>query len=561
MDGWGWRARVETESGAVLGAGFLVSSDHVLTCAHVVKGQVRARVTFPGADGAAAAADVVPCGAWAGVDDEGDVAVLRLDAPVGIKPARFAAGDALRGRSKTELGAYGFPRNKEHSGSVVSLSTRPDMDLRQEWWQLDVPAAHLESLKHGFSGAAVYLVDTGEVVGMVTDTDRTVDGRSGRMLPLRSIRRHWEDIDDYLELGWLTAPDRRRLREIVRDAACAIPLSDVYRAAFPGFPEVRRFRSAWDAIRYVAEEILEPDGLPRFLVALSRHVDDNVRRRLLEWLGRAPGTHGARGAGPAGAAPTSVIVRVDRMTRGDVYELSVFTLVDGVPGPYRGPIEVRRDELRDRVEEVLPEMYGMLQGRDWIIEFALPVSLFNEPFETWYLEKDTGIFMRSYPVVVRDVQRMNPRSIRRDLTWKRWRRLRRRGTTLPHRVDCRVAYTDEQFQDWLDAEAECCVLAYAAAPARGRLNAALNAGIPVMLWPRRACADETHGDDCGGGRTLRALVAAITDDDPDRVPTTVMNLRKQARAPQADEHHPGRELALLWDDPARLPDPPLAMGI
>lgn len=556
MAGWGWRARIETESGTVLGAGFLVSPDHVLTCAHVVKGQARAHVAFPGADATGASADVVPCGSWSNVDDEGDVAVLRLDAPVGIEPARFAAVDALRGRPRTELGAYGFPRTKEHSGSVVSLSTRPDMDLRQEWWQLDVPEPHLESLKPGFSGAAVYLPGTGEVVGMVTDTDRSVDGRSGRMLPLRSIRRHWEDIDDLFELGWLTAAERRRLRQTVRGVAPAVPLGDVYREAFPGFPSVRPFRSVWDAIRYVAEEIIEPDGLRRFLVTLSRHLDDDDRRRMAPWVGRVA----APGEGPAGAAPTSVIVRLDRMTRGDVYELTVLTLIDGMAGPYQGPVEVRRDELRDRVEQLLPGVYGALQGREWIIEFALPVSLFNEPFETWYLEKDTGIRMRSYPVVVRDVQRMNPNSIRRDLTSKRWRRLRHRGTTAPHPVDCRVRYSDEQFQDWLDAEDECGALAYAVAPTRGRLNAALNAGIPVMVWPRRPCSDDAH-DDCAGRRALRALVAAISGEHPDRVPTTVMNLRKQARAPQADDDHPGRELALLWDDPARMPDPPLAMGI
>lgn len=563
MTGWGWRARVETESGAVLGAGVLVSPDHVLTCAHIVKGQTRARVTFPGSAATGLPATVVPCGTWLGVDDEGDVAVLDLDAPVAVEPARFAPVDALRGRPTTHLGAYGFPRDKEHSGAVVSLSTRPDMDLRQEWWQLDVPGAHLQPLKQGFSGAGVYLVDSGELVGMITDADLSMNGRSGRMLPLRSIRRYWEDIDDVLDLGWLTAPDRRRLRALMRDVTCQVPLGDVYGEVFPGHPGVRRFRSVWDAIRYVAEEILEPDGLTRFLVALSRHLDDDVRRLLMDWLGRAalPGTiqDVVPGAPPEDAAPVSTIVRLDRRTRGDVYELTVCTLVDGMTGAFKGPVEVRRDELRDRVEELLPGVWNPLAGRDSIIEFALPVSLFNEPFETWYLEKDTGIRMRSYPVVVRDVQRMNPASVRRDLTAKRWRRLRRRGVTRPQRVDCRVRYSDEQFHDWLDAEDECCVLAYAATPTKGRLNAALNAGIPVMLWPRRSCAADTH-DDCAGAWTLGALVAAIEDDHPDRVPTTVMNLRKRARAPQADEHHPGRELVLLWDDPTRMPDPPLSMG-
>lgn len=555
MSEWRWRARVETESGRVLGAGFLVDDSRVVTCAHVVAGLERARVTFPGvADALPASVD--SCTGWSQPGDEGDVAVLRLDSPVAIPPARFAPLDALRG-SRTELGAYGFPRFKEAPGSVVELRTRPDMDLRQEWWQLNVPDAHLESLEHGFSGAAVYLADTGEVVGMATDRDKTVDGDSGRMLPLRSLRWYWEDVDDLLDLGWLTAEQRRRLRHAVRDAVPAVTPNDIYREVFPGFPEVRRLRSVWDAIRYVAEENLENDALKRFLVRLAAHLGDPARRELTAWLQR----HLPAARPPVReTTPTSLIIRLDRMTRGEVYELTLLTLVDGVTGPYAGPMEVRASEIRDRVEEALPTVRDAVLGREWIIEFALPVSLFDEPFETWYIEKENGIRMRAYPVVLRDVQRMNPGSIRRDLTIRRWRRLRERGTTSPQAIGCQTSYSDDEFQDWLDADDECCALAYAASPSKGRLNAALNAGIPVMLWSRAPCAHDAH-DDCPGDRRLHELTSAIAQVGPDGLPETVMKLRKRSRMPSAAEDHFGRELALVWDDPARLPDPPLAMGV
>jgi hypothetical protein len=103
------------------------------------------------------------------------------------------------------------------------------------------------------------------------------------------------------------------------------------------------------------------------------------------------------------------------------------------------------------------------------------------------------------------------------------------------------------------------VLAYAAVPAKGRLNAALNAGIPVMLWPRTQCAEQSH-EGCAGDLRLRRLTAAIAHVHPDDVPATVMKLRKQARTRGAGADHCGRELTLVWDDPARLPDPPLSMG-
>jgi hypothetical protein len=558
MDEWRWRARVETEAGRVLGAGFLIDRTRVITCAHVVQGMERARVAFPGvAEGLSAT--VIPCTGWSRPGDEGDVAVLELDSPVAITPARFAPLDTLRGRPTTELGAYGFPKFRELPGSVVTLRTRPDMDLRQEWWQLNVADAHLETLEQGFSGAAVYLADTGEVVGMATDRDKAVDGNSGRMLPLRSLRWYWEDVDDLLELGWLTREQRHRLRRAVRDAAPSVTPNAIYHEVFPGVPEVRRLRSVWDAIRYVAEEHLEEDALKRFLVRLRHQLDDRAGRALAAWMARYMPTHYRDG--PAGEPmPTSLIVRLDRMTRGDVYELTLLTLVDGVTGPYAGPMEVRGSEVRDRVEEALPAVREAVLGREWIIEFALPVSLFNEPFETWYIEKENGIRMRAYPVVLRDVQRMNPGSIRRDLTVRRWRRLRERATTTPRAIGCRTPYSDDEFQDRLDADEECCVIAYAASPTRGRLNAALNAGVPVMLWPRGQCADDGH-DGCAGDRRLRALTEAIAHVHPDHLPEAVMKLRKHARIAPAAEEHFGRDLTLVWDDPARMPDPPLAMGI
>jgi vWA-MoxR associated protein C-terminal domain/vWA-MoxR associated protein middle region (VMAP-M) 8/Trypsin-like peptidase domain len=559
MGGWQWRARIEEESGQVLGAGFLVDSTHVVTCAHVVIGRQQTRVSFPSADVAGLPATVGISTDWAKAGDDGDIAILTLHTPVTIPPAVFATPDALQGRRLTDLGAYGFPRSKEDSGSVVTLSTRSDMDLRNEWWQLDVPQAHLEVLKHGFSGAAVYVADSGEIVGMVTDMDRGVDGRSGRMLPLRGIRTYWEDIDDLLELGWLTAEARRRLREIVRDAAPTVPIDDICRAALPEFLLERRLRSVWDAITYIAEEHREEDALQRLLLGLLGHLDMSDQGRLTAWM-----RHWMPAASPSRrAAPTSIVVRLDRKTRTDTYDLTVQSLVDGATGPSSGTVEVRADEIREKVERALPRVRDVVIGRDWIIEFALPVTLFNEPFEAWYLEKDeeNGIRIRmgSYPVVVRDVQRMKPNSIRWDLTTRRWRRLRERGTTLPYKIDCGHPTAEEEFQDRLDADEECCVLIYAAAPSVDMLNAALNSGIPIMLWPRRTCPDQSH-DDCPAGRTLEALAKAIAKTPPDDVPGTVMKLRKQAKTRRAGEHHHGRALALLWDDPTRLPDPPLSMG-
>lgn len=553
MNAWSWRARVETETGDVLGAGVLVDSTRLLTCAHVVTGLDSVRVTFPGvAHGLRASVDVR--GAWRKTGDEGDLAVLTLDDEVAVTPARFVAADPTEPWADGPLGALGFPAGSGDIGKVVRLGTGPDRRVR-EWWQVDVADAHLQSLKKGFSGSGVYLVATGEVVGIASDADRALQGMSGLMLPLQSIRRYWEEIDDLLDLGWLTAPARRALRAIVSGTECEAPLDALCRHVLPGLRGAPAFTSIWDAIRFVAEESLDPGALRSFLTRLSPYLAQPARERFRAWMRRWMPAADAAQAGK----PTSIIIRLDRMTRGDVYELSLLTLVDGISGPATRPVRVREDEIRPAVEAALPAVLDAVLGHEWIIEFASPVSLFNQPYESWYVDREDGIRMRAYPVVVRDVQRMNPASVRRDLTLKRWRLMRERGIAALEAVPCRTDHTDEEFQDWLDDDEECGVIAYAGTPSRGRLNAALNAGIPVMVWPRSVCASAAH-DDCRGARTLAALTAALTGTHPDRLPRAVMLLRKNARVRHAGDDHCGRDLALVWDDPARMPDPPLYTG-
>ncbi len=554
MTDYGWRARVETLDREVIGAGFLVDGSRVVTCAHVVQGHERVQVVFPGLT-EELPATVVACTDWAQAGDAGDVAVLGLDAPVDIEPVVFAPVDALRRRAVTELGAYGFPWHKDDSGSVVELRTRRDMDLRREWWQLNVPDAHLETLEHGFSGAAVYLAETGEVVGMATDRDKRLDGAGGRMLPLTSIRRYVEDLDDLLDLDWpIPSEPRRELRRILRGVPPDLAMNDLHRQAFPAALAVRPLRSVWDAVRYVAEEHCETEALGVFLTRLLPHLEPPVRERLAAWRRRhLPDVERTPVDGP-----TSLIVRLDRMTRGGTYELTVLSVVDGESGPSAGPVEVREEEIRGRVEECLQRVWSDRLRDDVIIEFALPTSLFDTPFDTWSI---AGSSLRLFPVVLRYAELMNPAAVQRHLTLRRWQRLRDRRRTAPEPVGCALPWDDREFQNWLEVDDDVAALTYAASPSKGRLNAARNAGIPVMLWPRTTCGSDTHDGDCAGGRKLGRLSAAVADLHPDELPAVVMRLRRKAWHPNADREHIGRDLALVWDDPARLPDPPLAMGV
>ncbi|MFG2005781.1 hypothetical protein ACGFNU_42200 [Spirillospora sp. NPDC048911] len=550
MHDWQWRAWVGEASGEPRASAFLITPTRLLTCAHAVSHRGGTWVGFPGLTGPLPA-KVVSCGDWRRPGDEGDVAVLELSSPVTFTRPKLAAPDILDGGPRM-LATYGFPNPHEPFERHITVTTGPSMVQRQEWWQ--VKAEPGDQILAGYSGAAVYDPSTREVVGMITDSDLYgTDGVVGRMLPLAAIRRYWEELDDHLPLTWLTPPARHSLRRLLSGAATAAPLAELAAEAVGPLPGRPRFRSAWDSVRSVAEGWPDdPERLARWIGVLQRHLPD---RDLAGWsrtyLPKATTT-----ADDGGTA--SVIVRLERVTHDNAYDVTVHTWIDGAEGARQETVRAPERAVRHTVETGLARARGAMVGRaDWMIEFAVPESWLGRPFEEWYVEREHRLPMGMYPVVVRDVERLRPDSIRRDQAHRRWRVLRERGRSEPERVGCDAPRAKSAFQNWLMANADVCVLVYGARPAKSWVTAALNTGIPVMAWPRTRCS----AAGCTGRHQLDALADAVAGRHPDRLPALVMELRKQALVAPAHEPHCGRELTLLWDDPSRLPDPPLAMEV
>ncbi|MGW5735695.1 MULTISPECIES: VMAP-C domain-containing protein [Streptomyces] len=566
-----WRARVGTVDGVPRGAGVLVDGTRLITCAHVVEGLSEVCVTLPGVTGALPA-KVAWSGDWRRLGDRGDIAVLELAHALRVPPCAFAPPDVLRpqpGRVAHELRALGFPFGHEQEGTHVTLTTSADRLLGQEWLEVDVRQAHLRRLDEGFSGAAVYDPESGAVVGMVTDAVLGGDqeGYIGRMLPIETIRRHWEDLDDFLPLDWLPGEPRRELRALFDGTHLdSAALELLVRRAFPAFRRpLPAFRSIWHAIRYVGEELTGDERLVRLLRALGTRLPEvDVGAWLRRWM---PEHHveeadDGKGAREAAAPVGSVMFRAESMTRGAGLDLTVCTVVDGVPVASSGPVRIRPRQLRTKVEAMLAEQIASVHACDWMLEFVVPERLMSEPFEEWQIHEPGAARprpMRTVPVVVRHMDRLKPLTVSR-LTRRRWETVRARGETRPRRVECGLPYGYDEFHDWLDADDEVCALAYAATPLGDWLSAALDTGVPIMLWRRHDCGEDGHAH-CAPEKFLDRLTEAVAVLDPDRLPFEVMRLRKEARSPdKGDAEHCGHRLTLFWDDPERKPDPPLAMG-
>lgn len=185
------------------------------------------------------------------------------------------------------------------------------------------------------------------------------------------------------------------------------------------------------------------------------------------------------------------------------------------------------------------------------VELLLPTDLLHTPVEWWRIELDAPAptpLCLDYPVAVRSLDRM--RAAHRHRVWtNRWRAMWRHPPG--HRLYCgRLCGDDTDLAQWNarlrdDQGFTTVVLSTSPQHEAGReeLLSALNAGIPVILWDRRVPLEPE----------ATRLLEHITQGAPADLPYRIRALRAEAaQLPAAEQdQHPGRHLALLWDDPDR----------
>ncbi|MGK5734104.1 S1 family peptidase, partial [Streptomyces sp. URMC 124] len=212
-----WRVRISTSGGDVLGAGILLAADAVLTCAHVIPagpgdaaapgvptGEVL--VELVGVPGARPVPARVADGCWVPelADSRGDVALLTLDEPQDVRHAAPLHRVApTRGRT---VWMCGFPSTRELKDGVWFRATLAGPSgPRGEWVQM-FPVTPEETVRPGFSGAAVTDAKTHRVLGMVVSRydDRSSAAPADQrlhlsyMIPIETVVRHLPAIARYV---------------------------------------------------------------------------------------------------------------------------------------------------------------------------------------------------------------------------------------------------------------------------------------------------------------------------------------------------------------------------
>jgi len=218
--------------------------------------------------------------------------------------------------------------------------------------------------------------------------------------------------------------------------------------------------------------------------------------------------------------------------------------------------EIQR-EVIDQINQLMRELSRPKAIANVDLEFILPRSMLGYPIEDWVIMGDHITLGTQFQVVVRDADRL-----RHPVLWQPWQEKWRRvsGAT-------RLG-PDAPFSRWLTCldplrgpgelrlellskEFVSFGLTFPPEPEAGRieLDEALDAGVPVAVWPRDRCAHPVPAsstDTCAGAVFRKNLSREMAGRPLRDIPRLVRQAR-QARAVGASG------LALLWDDADRIP--------
>jgi len=193
-------ARFRNPGGEVCGAGFLIDSRHVMTCAHVINAALgrslesqerpdgALRLELPGAGVEKMKAEAVEWHAPVpyGARDAGkpsDIAVLRLKAETSAPAARLAKGRAEWGR---EFRTFGFP--VENGEPADGETTDEDFG---GWIHFRQTKDYGHLIKRGFSGAPAFAADDNTVIGMIVAVQEGDESRVAYGEPLGRLQMAW----------------------------------------------------------------------------------------------------------------------------------------------------------------------------------------------------------------------------------------------------------------------------------------------------------------------------------------------------------------------------------
>ncbi|WBB93440.1 trypsin-like peptidase domain-containing protein [Verrucosispora sp. WMMC514] len=577
------------------GSGTWIAPGAVLTCAHVVPDVgMKVEVGWHGQVLTGTVTDRTPQDGYGNLWPYPDLAIIQVTEPPSHPCAWLSeappTGDLLvLGHSATLGEGLRLRAADAHLGGWHEFGNG-------RLWQF----AGLEVVP-GMSGGPVLDLDVGAVCGIVTTTVGEGADRGGYLVPIDALRQLPAQPGQHRRHDLLAAHDRfhhrrpawprHRGRAVDRlvlpteeaqflglVAELAPPTQDGLLRIYGRFcADNRPPANLLTAYRDLLYALLDNAGPPAQVVwsvvemahHLVRAAPQTVRQELHDWITAFAARHRqieqlqslrqtmAFIEGHGGVVSIQIVPGSAQAQR---FRLTV-TVQDTARGHqvfYQDPDAVHTlTDVMQAVSEQLRYALSWLGGSP-LIEFVVPVELFDEPFDELTPTRPYLTLGRKYRTVLRDYDRQAD-----ELTWHDWQRRWHATSTSPvdvRWITCREHLSQIEFSAELEQRPQTSVIALTRqpssyAPAIDMLRVALESGLPIGLWRRGACPEHDHAaahPDCTGQRFYEASRAILTDGEVSDLPEAVRLLRNRIASQCPDPtDRDCHGVVLLYDDPTR----------
>ncbi|MEV1082151.1 hypothetical protein AB0I98_28510 [Streptomyces sp. NPDC050211] len=474
--------------------------------------------------------------------------------------------------------------------ALMKVSALDDLEVRRICVVDAMERLRLRLSVPEFDDKKIHMVAMVRAFGSVPDGWRHLAEAVQHLADYDLPSRHAAALAHPVVAPLLAEPHQNELSELLAglDRTTVPELAAVYHSAagahFGPLPGI--VHTAWDAYQLLAHTNRPADGAPRtvrFLQELAVVLTPERGDAIRSWVSRqvrgsvqdnleAQGildksrTHtGSWRTEPD--HPAHVLIRLAPSTGSpDRVDLTCWANHGPAWAPRRRaerslPMsEVRRcvATLIDREEIRLRAHRGSL-----VLEFILPFSLVNEPVEEWSRHGAFGEekvwdsefggppLGQDYQVVIRSLERIEALQLHR--VWnERWDVLAAdAGSARMHRCDEGDGARHEHLYARLVEDPAVVLMTLGSPPdgqhGRSELLTGLQAGLPLLMWSRSG--------------PLTELARVLAEDALEGELTDVLGrLTRLRSAPGTGDHggggSTGPRIAVLWDDPNRLPEVP-----
>ena len=199
--------------------------------------------------------------------------------------------------------------------------------------------------------------------------------------------------------------------------------------------------------------------------------------------------------------PMSAVIQLEPCAHArDRYVYTIWRYREAVVSVAQENEPLRLSEIIARLKGAIPALLGQLPSEHVIVEFILPLELFDEPVHQWQVFPRAFVRLGyRYPVVIRDWERINDKENRNHAMIK-WDWLSTQGTTPLQWITCTDRRTGDELYPWFEARERAALgLPGPSATNTEAFAAALDAGVRVALWRLTPCG--AHGSVGAGPRT------------------------------------------------------------